>query len=444
MKKIALLLLLTASFCRTGTAQEILSLADAIALALEQNYQISIAEKNADIAARNNDWAIAGKLPSLDALLGINNGFTNVNNPASFLPELTSVSTAAIPSVEASMILFDGHRVQLTKQQLETLERIGEGNVNLAVEGVMQSVINAYYAVLIQQEQLRVLEEVLALSRDRIQYQETRREFGQGGSFDLLQSKDAYLNDSTAYLIQLNNLETARRNLNQTMGISDPDRSFVLTDNLNFSPADYELSGLEERMLANNLTLRNLTVNRELSVINTRLQESTRSATISARAGLAYNWSLSSGSGTLRTGESLSLNALTANTLNGFVNFGASINLFDGGVRKKRIENAQVEELIAADNFEEAKLAFHIRLRNTFAAYKNQKELLALSGRLLENASNNLRIAEERLKGGLINSFDYRSIQLGYLSATQSRLNALYNLKNTETALLGLIGALVK
>lgn len=444
MRKILLFLLGMGLVSNLMRAQEVLGLADAIAVALEQNYQIRIADQNADIAERNNDWAVAGRFPSLDALLGFNNGYTNINNPASFLPELTSVSTAAIPSVEASMVLFDGFRVQLTKQQLEQVARLSRGSASLAVEQVIQGVILAYYAVLIQQEQLGVLEEVLTLSKDRIAYQETRQAFGQAGSFELLQSRDAYLSDSTNWLLQRNNVDAALRNLNLSMGVSDTEKRYVLTDRLDFSPADYVLPDLEARMLASNLTLQNLAINQELAGINTRLQESTRSATISARAGLTYNWSLSAGTGTLRTGETLSLDALTANTLNGFVNIGASINLFDGGVRNRRIENARVEEQIAQYNLEDTRLRLHTRLRNTHAAYNNQKALLELSMRLLDNARENLRIAEERLKGGQINSFDYRTIQLGYISAAQGRLNALYNLKNTETELLGLVGALVR
>ena len=97
MRKILLFLLGMGLVSNLMRAQEVLGLADAIAVALEQNYQIRIADQNADIAERNNDWAVAGRFPSLDALLGFNNGYTNINNPASFLPELTSVSTAAIP-----------------------------------------------------------------------------------------------------------------------------------------------------------------------------------------------------------------------------------------------------------------------------------------------------------------------------------------------------------
>jgi outer membrane protein len=70
--------------------------------------------------------------------------------------------------------------------------------------------------------------------------------------------------------------------------------------------------------------------------------------------------------------------------------------------------------------------------------------VVGLSNSLVENARRNIEIAEERFRGGLISFFDYRSIQLSYLNATQTRLNALFNLKTTETELLRLSGGLLR
>ena len=100
--------------------------------------------------------------------------------------------------------------------------------------------------------------------------------------------------------------------------------------------------------------------------------------------------------------------------------------------------------MIAQLNIEDQKRNLFSQLENTFATYNNQKRLLQLTDNLLENANQNLGIANERFKGGLINSFDYRSIQLSYINASQSRLNALLNLKNTEVELIRLIGGLVR
>ena len=424
--------------------QEELSLTKAIEMTLENNYLLKIEAQNLEIARSNNDWAIAGRYPSIDATFSLNNGYTSINNPASFLTELSTFSTGIVPAVEASWILFDGYRVKFTKSQLEKLEELSEGNIQVAVENAIQATINAYYAALIQEEQLLVLQEVLALSRDRIDYQEVRKEFGQAGTFDLLQAQDAYFNDSTSYLTQKNSRENALRSLNLAMGVDDFETRYELTDRLEFLPEDYELEAIQTKMLANNKTLQTLFTNRELANINTKLEESTRSPTLSVRGGLNYNYNLANGNGTLQSGQELELDAVKQKTLNGFANFTLTYNLFDAGVKKKRIQNAQKEEIIAQLNVEDFKRTLSTQLNNTFATYNSQKELVLLTNELLENARENITIAEERFKGGLINSFDYRTIQLNYINASQSRLNAIFNLKNTETELIKLIGGLVR
>ena len=428
----------------TLLAQDQISLSQAIELTLANNYQLQIEEQNLEIAKNNNDWGVAGKYPTIDANFNFNNGYTNNNNPASFLTELSSFSTGFVPSLEAGWILFDGYRVRHTKSQLEALERLSEGNVQIAIENAIQNTINAYYAALIQREQLAVLQQVLDLSRDRIEYQRVRQEFGQAGTFDLLQAQDAYINDSTTLLTQRNTYRNSLRSLNLAMGIDDLEKQYELSTELEFVPQTYDQAAIEAKMLANNKSLQNLFVNRELANINTKLEESTRSATLSLRGGLSYNYNIASGSGTLQSGESLSLDAVAQKTLNGFANFTLSYNLFDGGVKRRRIENARKEEIINQLNIEELKRNLNTQLANTYATYNHQKELVLLTNNLLENATSNISISEERFKGGLINSFDYRTIQLNYVNASQQRLNAIYNLKNTETELIKLIGGLIR
>ena len=90
------------------------------------------------------------------------------------------------------------------------------------------------------------------------------------------------------------------------------------------------------------------------------------------------------------------------------------------------------------------KRQLNTQLENTYATYLNQQQLVAVNEQLLANAARNIEIAEERFRGGLINSFDYRTIQVAYLNAAFARLNAIFNLKQTETELLRITGGLVR
>lgn len=434
----------TLFFAHPLFGQEPLSLSQAIQTGLTNNYGIQIAGQEVEMAQNINDWAVAGAFPTVSLTLNSNNSYTNLNNPASFLIESSSVSGSVIPAIEASWVLFDGYRVRFTKQRLEELERFSQGNLQIQVENSIQSTIDAYYAALVQKEGLDVMTEVLKLSRDRLAYQEIRREFGQAGTFDVLQTQDAYLNDSISFKNQQIAYENALRNLNLAMGVDDLDTRYTLTDQLEFEAAEYQLDDLKTKMTTGNKNLQNLLINRQLARINTSIQESAKYPSVSLRTGLTYNVNISAGTQTFLTGDPRDIPQVAAKTFNGFLNLTATYNLFDGGVRRKNIENAKKEELIAQLDIEAVKRDLNAQLENTLATYNNDKQLVTLTSQLVENARRNLEIAEERFQGGLINSFDYRIIQLGYINATQSRLTAIFNLKSTETELIRLIGGLVR
>lgn len=440
--------LLTLALLAAGLkAQSPLSLSDAIQTGLANNFQIQISEMQRDIAANINDWAVAGRYPSINLVVNSSNSYRNQSNPAGPLTRLNSISPSLAPGVEASWILFDGYRVRYTKQQLEQQVQLFEGNVKLEVENTIQRIIQAYYSALVLQEQLAVVEEVLILSRDRVAYQELRKEYGQASTFDILQDTDAYLNDSINYMVQLNTFESALRNLNLAMGVDELDTRYRLTDELEHDAGDYALEELQQRMLANNHQLQNQMLSRELAAINTRIQESAMKPSLSMQAGTTYNIGISFGEQTLEFGTNIntrSLPEVAAKTFTGFVNLSAAYPLFDGGVRRKNIETAQTEEMIAQAGISELKRNLSGQLANTLATYNTQKRLVDVTTQLVNNARRNLEIAEERYRGGLINSFDYRTIQLGYINASQQRLNAQFNLKTTETELIRLIGGLVR
>ncbi len=427
------------------SAQENLSLQEAIAIGLRNNYQVQIAERNLEIAENSNDWGLAGRYPLVNATLNINNNYNNNNNPASFFPQIQSLSSAVVPGMDATWTLYNGSRVRLTKQQLEEQERLGQSNLQIIVENTIQRIILAYYQALVQEEQLRVRAEVLRLSRDRLNYSNVRREFGQAATFDVLQSQDAYLNDSTSYLIQLNTYENALRDLNLAMGLDQLDARYNLTDALELEIQNYALEDLKAQMISNNRTLQNLFINREIARFGTRLEETRMLPTINLRIGLTDNIGYNIFSTAVSvSGDERNFGGIRTNALNLFGGITATHTLIDWGVRRRSIQNARLREVTAQIGIEDQKRTLFTQLENTFATYNTQKQLVTLTNQLVQNAQRSLNIAGERFDSGLINVFDYRTVQLSYISAIQSRLNAILNLKNTETEMLRLTGVLVR
>lgn len=445
MKKIYILTGLTILIGQLAYSQTNLSLEQAIEIGLKNNYQIQIAERNLEIAENSNDWSIAGRYPTINATLNWNSNFIKSDNPASFFPQNTSLSSGIVPGGEVLWTLYNGSRVKFTKQQLEQLQQLSQGNVQIAVENTIQNIILAYYQALIQQEQLRVREEVLNLSRDRLEYAQVRVEFGQAASFDVLQSQDAYLNDSTSYLIQKNTFENSLRSLNVAMGVDELTTQYQLTDQLAFVVQDYNLSDLKNRMLTGNRSLQNLFVSRELASIATRIQETTKLPQVNLRLAATDNINYNLISKQINiNGDERDFGGVRTNAFN--TNLGVSLvyNVFDWGVRKRNIQNARIQEITAQLNIEDLKRNLNGQLENTYAIFNNQRHLVEVTNQLVQNAQRSLTIAEDRFEAGLINIFDYRQVQLSYINAVQSRLNAIFNLKTTETDLIRLVGGLVR
>jgi outer membrane protein len=426
--------------------QQDLSLEEAITIGLANNYQIQVARAAAAAADNNNDWSLAGKYPTVNLDLNSTNTYSGTNNPASVVTESNIFSNGLAPGVGVSWILFDGYRVDYTKNQLAATARLSNEQVRVQVQNSIQAIIQAYYGAVVQRDQLVVLEQVLELSRDRIRYQQARQEFGQANTFDLLQVQDAYLNDSTTYLVQRNTYENALRNLQLAMGVQTP-TTYRLTNSLEQLRTDYDQAALEAKLQQDNPELVAQSVNIELANINTQLQQTARYPRISLNAGASYNWNMNNGSQTFNFGGNENIQDLpgiAATTIRGFVNVAATYTLWDGGARSRRIETAELQQVQAQMQYSALEQQLRTQLANTLATYRNQRELVTITTQLVENAQRNLTIAEERFRGGLINSFDYRTIQLGYINATQSRLNALLNLKNTETELQRLTGGLLR
>jgi len=426
------------------SAQENLTLSDAIQKGLENNYQVQIAKRNIEIAENNNTWNAAGRYPTINLTLGNNNTFTGQNNPASFLQKFNSLGTGLTAGAEASYTLFDGYTVRINKKRFEAIQKQNQGNEQIAIENTIEQIINTYNQALIQKEALKSLEELLKISRDRIEYQAIRQEYGQAGKFDLLQSEDAYFNDSTSYLIQLNSYDLALRQLNVAMGEDDVNVQYNLTDQLSYSPQTYNFEDLQTKMFDTNNNLKNLYVGLSLSNIEKEAAESFKYPVIRAVGGLGLGGTLS-GLNVLEGPPNLMIDSpLAQSNYNAYINLSASYNLYNGGNTKRNIENTEIQEKIAQLNIQDLKRNLSAQLSNTLATYDNQRNLLALTDQRLENARENLSIAETRFRSAQINSFDYRTIQLNYLNAVQSQLQAIFNLKNTETTLMKLTGGLVR
>jgi outer membrane protein len=396
---------------------EDLSLTDAISKTLEYNYGIRISKSDAEIASINNNWGNAGRYPTI--------GFdASSNNTYNFTD--TSWTNRLYAGVGLDWTIFDGFRVNFTKDRLENLEELSHGRMGVVVENTIEDVIMAYYDVLLQQENLEVLKTVMTLSEDRYTYEQARYELGGTVTFQVLQAQNVYLNDKAFFLNQEVVVRNSIRNLNFLLGL-DPNQMWNFPDPFEADTTEYILADLTAKMMSNNQTLKNQYTNLQLQMNEIDLRKSALYPSLYVSAGLDEN-----------VGNVQFIGNTDA--LSTFGNLRLSWDIYTGGTRKRAVEVARINEEIAQIEIEQMEHALVNELLNLYDFYSIRIALLEVADESLVAAELNMSIADEKFRSGVITSFEYRDIQLIYLNSALRRLQAIYNLIGSRTSLTRLTG----
>ena len=416
-------------------AQDFLTLDDAILKSLQNNFDIRITNEQYNISKLNNKQGTAGRWPSID--IGINSLNRYDNTPSFDTVSLDYVrgdqySNALSPYVELRWLLFDGLSVTMNKQKLDLLEQYTYGFSIIVVENTVQAIILGYYFALLEIERLKVLDEVKNLSGDRFDYEMLRKDIGTSVTFDVLQAKNNFYSDSTNYLLQELNVKNAFLRLNLLLG-EPPSVQFTLVDSFLVDINEYDLNDMMGKMLASNSNLQNQYVNQEILRKDVSIAKSDVWPTLSMAAGANY------------TQTWLDWEKSQANTYlyNYYGNFALSFNLFNGGKTRRAIKTARINEKIGTIEIQQLKQTLENLLVNQYELYDIRKTLLDVADINLQSAKLNMEIATDKYRNGTINSFNFRDVQLIFLNAASRKLNAIYDLVDSQTELLRLTGGII-
>ncbi len=409
-----------------------LSLSEAISKGLERNYQVKIAKKDVEIASNNDAWGRAGRLPNINFSLNQNNRYDDAPNQQGS-GRLETITNTLTPAVNLNWVLFNGWAIQTTKRNLEELRKISEESLQVQIENTILDIVLGYYDISLQQEKLKVLAGIMKLSRDRYDYVQTRKELGSAVTFDVLQVKDAFLRDSSNFLLQKLSLDNAIRSFNKLMA----DTSYIIyqpTDEFEAEMQEYVFQDLKDAMYENNKTYKLKMLSQNILDNNITLEKSARYPSLSLNAG-ADNLN--------RRLQIIGGDATTTNAYGAYV--GASLNytIFNGWNRRRNIQNAQIEREIGELEIKDLELGLNNQLLAMLELYNARKQLYRVADENVKSQQLNLEIAKDKFNSGAINSFNYRDIQVSYIYASFDKLEAIYNLIGASNDLLRMTGGII-
>jgi outer membrane protein TolC len=203
-------------------AQRPLSLEEAIATSLANNYDIQLSRNDSALAALDYAFADYAFYPRLNANGGIN--FNN-NNQKQVLADGTKreskgvKSNVATASLNLNWTLFDGLKMFITRRRLGQMVELGELQIKNQVIASVADLMRTYYDISRQQQQLKAVEEQMQLSNERLKLAQYKFEVGTGTKSDVLQAQIDYNAQKSQQLTQQTNILKLKEQLNNLLAI---------------------------------------------------------------------------------------------------------------------------------------------------------------------------------------------------------------------------------
>jgi len=419
------------------TGRRLLTVEEAVSTALQNNFEIELARNDSAVAALDYAYRNSAFLPRVNAATGLT--FNN-NAQQQTLADGTKRNRSGIKSnnINASVGLnwtvFDGFRMFVTRERLGELVQLGELRIREQVTNTVADVINTYYNIVRQKQQLRTIGELKSISEERYRLAKYRLDIGAGAKPDVLQAQIDLNAQRSTELNQLTLMAQLKQQLNQLMNVapaSDYDVSDTIPVQMHLALSDF--ADVETTNPGLQVAQKNI----GLSELMVRERKAERYPTVSLNS--AYNFNRTNNSDVINPFQPL------FNQNRGF-NYGisAAIPIFNGYNTRRLIRQAELDVDFRELQYENQRSLVNTAVLNAFTAYENQKKTVALEEENIVLARENLFIARERYRLASTPFLELREAQRSLEEAMNRLTTARYNLKVAETELLRLRGSLLR
>lgn len=411
-------------------AQELLTVEQAVKIALENNYEIKIAQNKLSVDKVNNTIGNAGMLPQLDASLNKNNSIQNSKQTQSngVVRELDNAKNNRLEyGVNLGWTVFDGLKMFARYDQLKELEKQGDVQLKLMVLNKVSDVMTTYYDLVQQQQLIKALDTTIVISKQRLKTAENRFSIGKAAKLEVLNAQVDLNTDASVLLKQKEVFVITKIRLNELLA-RDLSTDFLVAEEVTIDD-QLQLAELKTLMEKQNLQLQLALINKRVAELDLKQTKANRYPTIRLSTGYTF----------LETESSLGFTSATSSK---GLNYGvtATMPIFNGFSqnRNEKIAKLQVESSALA--IEQQKQSVNAQLASAYQTYQTNLELAKLEESNEAIAKKNLEITLDKFKIGTIPTIEFRNAQENYINAVARNNSARFQAKISEIVLQQIAG----
>lgn len=433
MKQI-LIIFITFIFTISVKAQELLTPENAVALAVSKNFDIVIAKNEADIAKINNNKGAAGMLPKINVTTGEVFNLSNIHQELS-TGTTTNKNWVPVNNFNAGLNLnwtvFDGLKMFATKERLAALQSIGEIQLKNQIQNTIADVLNSYYIIVQQKQQLKALNETVKISNERVALSQKKFDVGYNDKTPLLQAKVDLSGQQINILKQETNIQQSKIALNQILGRdANTDFDVIDTVEVNYIPV---LQDIKDTVLQKNYSIQLAMKNIDIAKLQHKEINSQRLPSINFNTG--YTFSQSNSKAGLQ---------LVNRSYGPTVGVNAVIPIFNGGAIKKQLQASAVNIATQQIQVDKIKQDLDTKILAAFRDFDYAKKVLQLNEDNVKIAQENVTITMEKFRLNQTTSLDIKTAQGSYEDALYNVILARYTAKIAEIELKKLSNDLVQ
>lgn len=407
-----------------------LSLADALATAVQKNFGYRIAEGNWKIARADKTGAAGALLPSVSTSLSY--GWTKRGPSSPYtqglitIPGSSRTTTTANYSLGLSIrqTVFDGGLSYSNLRSSAYAEDASRETFRSARQSLVFNVKSAYFSALKAKRLLEVQQDVVKRGEEQLKIAQARYDLGSASLSDVLKAKVAFANDQLSLISAANGYETALANLNSTIG-EDVNDSLELTEEL-AQPESLSLGYGEALAKAEQNHPDLIAAQKNLDASGWGLQ--------SSRAGLYPSLSLNAGYG-WNNRDFSRVGSLFDRDYQWQFGFSIGYNLFDRFSTYQSIKVAQARNANARQSFLQTRSQVALEVKQAFLDLGQAKQKLDVTNQQAQSAEEDLNIVQEKYNLGAATILELLDAQVSYKQAKSDQVQALFDY-NLATARL--------